>query len=173
MKEQFLFGREHFEKTFNCGTYPLSIFRGAPDIYKLVDHGFIADSACVWGRDDFENHELVIISRTYCEDEIIDNPPAGLKCVRLPDILMGEEDHGTAIAIAIIENTPAANELLSMGVGYLPAHMLPYLLPIEMLSSYCISLVSRRGSDFPEAIITPITPPGLPVETVSCPPWWK
>ena len=128
---------------------------------SLVDHGFIADGACVWGGDDLEGHELVVISRTYCDDEMIDNPPAGLKCVRLPSKAMGKDEYGTAIATAIIGNTPAANEILNLGVEHLPAHMLPYLLPLEMLSSYCVSLVSRRTSDFPEAFITPITPAWL------------
>jgi len=47
MKE-YLFGKEHFAKWANCNTYDLS--NGLTgNLYRLLDHGFIADRAFRWG----------------------------------------------------------------------------------------------------------------------------
>ena len=150
-RDEYLFGQKHFAKWGGCKTYGLGPVQGS--LSGLLDHGFIAERACVWGG--FEGHELAIVSRTYVSDDSIDNPPDGLRCVRLPAEVMGTGDMGTPIATMIISHTPVADSLLSLGVWDLPAHMLPYLLPLDMIyEGYTVTLTPVLGSCYPLAKIT-------------------
>lgn len=134
MKQEF--GTKLFKEKTNCNTYGLSgLIPGY--LYGLLDHGFIADAACVWNKK-LDGHELAIVSRTYCEDETIDNPPKGLKCIRLANV-MGEDDPGTAIATVIIGATPASVDFLN-ACKEVPINMFPCLLSQEMAQKYSISL---------------------------------
>jgi hypothetical protein len=96
----------------------------------LVDHGFIVDQACVWSNGDLEGSEIAIISRTYCSDDELDNPPKGLRCWRLPVELIGD-DPGTGIATVITAGSPAADAFLRMS-RKLPADMMAYAIPKAM-----------------------------------------
>ncbi len=95
---------------------------------SLLDHCFIADKAPVWSQGVFDGNEVAIISRTYCSDHEIDNPPEGLRCWRLPSEVMGKDDIGTPIAVVITGNSPAANMFLASCTS-MPADMLAFAVP--------------------------------------------
>lgn len=63
------FGPERFEKLATCKTYPMSGGVGNR-LNQLLDHGFMADRACVWEKS-LDGHELAVVARTYCSDEEI------------------------------------------------------------------------------------------------------
>lgn len=97
----------------------------------LFDHGFIAARAPVWSDGALDGSEIAIISRTYCSDNEIDNPPDGLRCWRLPKVVVGENEPGTAIATVIVRPTKAANDFLTL-CGRLPSDMMPYAISQKM-----------------------------------------
>lgn len=100
------------------------------DLYQLWDHGFVANAAPVWGGPDFDGHEIAIVSRTYCSDERIDNPPTGLKCRRLPSSVMSSKDLGTAIA-TVLTNRPdpeVASEFMN-ACSRIPAYWFAFAAP--------------------------------------------
>lgn len=130
------FGEKYFKELTGCNTYRLSGTFSGP-LFNLLDHGFIANAACVWG-DDLEGHEFAIVSRTYCDEETIDNPPDGLKCVRIP-WAMGKDDPGTAIATVITKATPVANAVVNLCQD-LPASLIPLLLSLGLTEDYAIAL---------------------------------
>jgi hypothetical protein len=142
------FGETRFKQIFRCQTYGMrGLFKS--DLYKLLDHGFIADRACVWDKR-LKGHELAIIARTYCNDDAIDNPPDGLHCIRLDDSVLGC-DPGTAIAVVVTEKTAAAETLLTACTG-MPADMLAYMLPLSMLDEgYCIALKTGVHDEDPNS----------------------
>ena len=98
----------------------------------LLDHSFLVDCACVWGGDDFPDSEFAVISRTYCSDEDIDNPPDGLKIVRLPKKVRGVNDCGVAIATIVIGKSEAANAIVTSCAQTLPACLIPYIMSSNM-----------------------------------------
>lgn len=135
-----IFGPQRFQKWSRsagkaphysgCRTYELGWgFRSG--LQHLLDHGFLADCASVWCKD-LKGSEIAIISRTYCENDEIDNPPAGLRCVRLPQAVMGPNDIGTPIATAIVSNTTAAEEVLQACTS-LPADLFAFALSRNMM----------------------------------------
>ena len=126
MKE-YLFSKEHFTKWANCTAYDLSDGYNN-NLRRLLDHGFIADRACVWGGIELDGHETAIISRTYCSENEIDNPPDGLLCIRLPNYIMGKDDLGIAIATVIVHQSKAANDYLNT-CRNLPLDMLAFAIP--------------------------------------------
>lgn len=141
------FGQELFKRFAKCSTY--SMHGGlTSQLGILLDHGFMADRACVWEKS-LEGHELAVVARTYCSDEEIDNPPAGLRCVRLPSQVMGKGDLGTPIAVVVTDATPAAEELLSC-FDSMPANMLAYGLSLEMMrAGYAVLLDTSVEANFP------------------------
>ncbi|MBF0234004.1 MAG: hypothetical protein HQK65_13340 [Desulfamplus sp.] len=155
-KPEYLFGSDHFEEWAECKTYPLFMIKCPGDIANIVDHGFIADRACIWGGAEFHGYEMAVISRTYCSDDVIDNPPSGLKCIRLPEDVMGKDDMGTAIATVIVGNTPAANDILNLALFHVPAIMLPYMLPVDMCESnlFGVTLTTEPFTQYVSASIT-------------------
>lgn len=131
-KPEYLFGRETFEKLHKCKTYALSEYPCDDYLFRLVDHGFIADCAPCWSDGELNGNELAIVSRTYLEQEEIDKPPAGLRVIRLPKGgLFGADDLGTPVATVITKPTPAAKALIS-GFLLVPVDMLPYVLSVDM-----------------------------------------
>ena len=132
---KYLFSEEHFKTWSYCKTYPLSgVGSIYPDIHGLLDHGFIADRAVVWGgrfTHELEGHEIAFISRTYQPDSVIDNPPSGLRCIRLPKEVMGKDDLGTAIATIITGMTPHSNDLINQCM-YLPIESFSCVIPLSM-----------------------------------------
>lgn len=146
--------RKYFEQAFS------DYFESRPDDYKtwnvtsncylprggggvdcfsrLIDHGFIVDQAALYATlagasSDLSGHEIAIVSRTYCADDEIDNPPDGLKCVRLPDrFLGGDVESSTVIMTVIAGDTPAALAFLNC-CSALPARLLGVTLSREMI----------------------------------------
>lgn len=98
---------------------------------RLFDHGFIAAKAPVWSDGALEGSEIAIVSRTYCSDNEIDNPPDGLRCWRLPKCVVGDNEPGIAIATVVIKQTTAANCFLTI-CGRLPSDMMAYAISQEM-----------------------------------------
>jgi len=153
--KDYWFGRGNFASAYNCRTFYLnwSIFpwtsaRMDDHLRRLLDHGFIADGACAWD-ERLEGHEVAIVARTYCSDDEIDNPPEGLRCVRLGDAAMGEDDEGTAIAIVVTGATEAAEKVLSACV-HMPADLLANAISLPMASSgLCVALL---GTDVSAAV---------------------
>ena len=142
------YGQERFEEWFSInftqpdrfGMQTFHIY--SHELYPLLDHCFIVDSAPVWSKGKLDGHELAIISRTYCTDEQIDNPPKGLKTWRLPKDVMGEKDKGTAIAIMIIDDTPEANQVLKSFLS-VKTSILPHVLSSKMFAKgYYIGVFS-------------------------------
>jgi len=158
MKEQH-FGATRFKQIFNrshCSTYgalqPWPV--GDRAIDGLIDHGFIADRACVWDKR-LNDHEIAIVARTYCSDAKIDNPPEGLRCVRLHRSVLGC-DQGTAIAVVITSQTEASEALLSSCV-HMPSDMLAYVIPLFMTrEGYCIALQTGKRVNSPVVRIVKI-----------------
>jgi hypothetical protein len=147
------FGQKYFASLFNCRTYSLGSLPW--DIYRRLDHGFIADRACVWDKR-LEGNEIAIVSRTYLPDDEIDNPPAGLRTVRLPDLVMGKGEPGTPIATVICGNTIAAEMVLS-ACSYMPADMLGYAISRDMVDDgLCICLDVRYRTYPPDVKIIKI-----------------
>lgn len=130
------FSATRFSKELGCGTY--GYLSGAfPDgLRSLLDHGFIVDRACVWDKR-LEGHEMAIVARTYCDDDAIDNPPAGLRCVRLDDSVLGG-DPGTAVAVVIVGKSAASESILT-ACTHIPADMFAYMIPLDMQNDgYCV-----------------------------------
>lgn len=132
------FGPERFEEWAKGKPDTYAIAELCGDVEVLLDHGFIADRACVWS-DELKGHEIAIISRTYAEDDIIDNPPVGLKCIRLPPEVMGAKDLGAAIATVITGPTKSAEFFLRACLR-LPVDMLAYAIHQDMQFCYAIAL---------------------------------
>lgn len=142
------FGQESFSELCDCRTYELhQIARGQFD--DLVDHGFVADSACCWS-EELDGIELVIVARTYVADDKIDNPPEGIKIVRLPDELMGPEECGTVIAIAVVGVSPEAENILTYFLK-VPATMLAFAISRELADGYgyMVALEPLISNNFP------------------------
>lgn len=140
MKKEYLFGRKHFQKWSKCHrTFSIDVKNASDSLRRLFDHGFLVDAAVVWGGHEFKGHELSIVSRTYCEYYEIDNPPKGLRCVRLPKEVMGKDDEGTAIATVITEPSTFADAVVNMCL-HLPAWLLPCLLSKSMVECYHIAI---------------------------------
>ncbi|MCW5597708.1 MAG: hypothetical protein KIT80_23645 [Chitinophagaceae bacterium] len=139
MKENDVFGEELFKKLTGCNVYDLN--SGVPgELYRLFDHGFAADRACVWGGKELEGHEIAIVSRTYCSDDEIDNPPDGLRCVRLSKKYMGSTDIGTAIATVIVKPSEYAEMFLESLID-MPVYMFTCAIPKALHDlGYSISL---------------------------------
>lgn len=149
------FSRDRFAKEHGCQVYDLSPDVGARTKYagllgRLLDHGFIASAAVTWDRR-LVGHEMVIVARTYCGDDEIDNPPDGLRCIRLDASVLGA-DHGTAIAVVIAGATPAAEAVLSACVQ-LPANLLPAMLPLHMVEEGWGTVVSYPPGPKDRAIV--------------------
>jgi hypothetical protein len=123
------FGRELFEKVMHCKTYPYNRQRVGP-LSMLTDHGFVADRACLWSAE-LEGHEYAVVARTYCSAVEIDHPPLGIKCVRLPLLVMGEDEPGVPIALVVTGKSLRSQELLT---GYLdlPASVIAHAIQNEM-----------------------------------------
>ncbi|SLM31042.1 hypothetical protein MTBBW1_2620006 [Desulfamplus magnetovallimortis] len=155
-KPEYVFGAKNFEKWGECKTYPLFMMNCPHDIASIVDHGFIADRACIWGGDEFEGYEMAVVSRTYCSDDVIDNPPEGLRCIRLPKDVMGKDDMGTAIATVITSNTQAANDLLNLALFHVPAIMMPYMLSLDMCES-SLGITLMVSNSFTQKVSASIT----------------
>lgn len=148
------FGPKRFSRMFSCNTYDISGILSNP-LQRLLDHGFVADRACVWD-DRLKGHELAVVARTYCDDDAINNPPPGLRCVRLPKAVMGADDLGTAIAVAIVGKTDASEEVLSACTN-MPADMLAYMISLDMADSgYCVALKIGEIVNFPVARLVKI-----------------
>lgn len=146
-----MFSADRFAEETGCDVYrltqPASEHDGSNYPDRLLDHGFIADRACVWDKR-LEGHEMAIVARTYCDDTKIDNPPDGLCCVRLDDSVLGGAP-GTAIAVVITGKTEAAEAVLSACTS-MPADMLAFMIPLSMqYDGYCIALKTNEGSNFP------------------------
>ena len=138
MEKEYLFGEQHFKKWGKCQTYQLNYH--PRNLASLLDHGFIADRACVWGGSELEGNEMAVISRTYCNEKEIDNPPKGLRCIYLPKETMGKDDAGIAIATVISGPSIEAGDLLNMCL-YLPVELIAVVLPLDMIEKgYYISL---------------------------------
>lgn len=141
------FGPCRFSNLFGCDTYKIT---GSLEnrLSRLLDHGFVADRACCWDKR-LEGHELAIVARTYCGDEEIDNPPSGLRCIRLPKSVMGPDDLGTAIAVVVVGKTEASESVLSACTS-MPADMLAFMIPLSMQhDGYCIALKTGEIANFP------------------------
>ena len=154
MKE-YLFGKEHFAKWANCNTYDLSNSLNGliGNLGQLLDHGFIADRACVWGGVELDGHEMAIISRTYCSDNEIDNPPDGLLCIRLPNYIMGKDDLGVAIATVITNQSEAANDYLNF-CRNLPVNVFAFSIPLNLQYAYKMLIgLDTDSLDSSEAIV--------------------
>ena len=126
------FGRELFEQVMRCKTYPYNRIRVGP-LSGLTDHGFVADRACLWS-DALEGHEYAVIARTYCGNVEIDSPPFGIKCVRLPALVMGDDEPGVPVALVVTSKSERSQELLS-GYLQLPAEVIAHAIPTEMSAS--------------------------------------
>lgn len=142
-----------FSAIFGCSTYEVQSAYGIEAGYsnylsRLMDHGFIADRACVWDKR-LEGHEVAIVARTYCSDEEIDNPPPGLRCVRLPDRVKGSKEPGTAIAVVVTGKSKVAEDVLTACTS-MPADMISHALPLAMLhAGYRIALDMGENWIFP------------------------
>jgi hypothetical protein len=147
MKKILNFGPELFRKFADCKTYSLHGVLYS-ELSRLVDHGFIADRACVWG-ESLDGHELAVVARTYCSDKEIDDPPEGLRCIRLPKVVMGPDDPGTAIAVVVTGATPAAERLLTAFTS-MPADMLTFAISLELQhQGYAIALTTGDIPNYP------------------------
>lgn len=99
----------------------------------LFDHGFLATRAPVWSRGALTGHEIAIVSRTYCRDDVIDHPPEGLRCWRLPpESGWRTGDLGTVIATVVCGVTPAASCFVQL-CEEVPAYYLGCVLSHEMV----------------------------------------
>lgn len=151
-----LFSRESFiewtRKSYPCSpcsTYSLAMdYPHQPSYHQLFDHGFIADRACVWGGPELEGCEIAIVSRTYIPDASIDNPPKGLRCVRL---YFPTTSPGTIIATVINKATPAANVFLRL-CCYLPVEMFAFCLPADLIGDWKIE-ISVPGVNFSQLVV--------------------
>ncbi len=161
--------REYFISQFDCetwdicqtGGYHCGLVGSAARVWSLLDHGFIVDAAPLYAKladpgSDLNGHEIAIVSRTYCTDDDIDNPPDGLKCVRLPDhFLGGDAESSTVIMTVITGNTPAALAFLNC-CGALPANLLSVTLSREMIDSgyrVCLNPINRGNFGFMFSIV--------------------
>jgi len=139
-------------------TYPigggLSVDNGL--FTGLLDHSFLADCACVWGGDDFPDSEFAVISRTYCSDEDIDNPPDGLKIVRLPKKVRGINNCGTAIATVIIGKSKTASLIATSCAQVLPACLLPYVMSSDMNEKGSYIHLHANGTIYTKAEIVEV-----------------
>ena len=157
MKKQH-FSETRFSQETGCNVYqltqPMSECDAGNYPDRLLDHGFVADRACVWDHR-LEGHELAVVARTYCDDNTIDNPPDGLRCIRLDASVCGD-DPGTAIAVVITGNTPASVAVLSACTS-MPADMLAFMLPLNMVNDgYCVALKCDGFVNFPVVRIVKI-----------------
>ncbi len=129
------FGPDYFKEITGCRTYEMrSNVHGS--LHRLLDHGFVVDSVPVWENELLTQciygHEFAIISRTYCSNDQIDNPPDGLRCIRLRQTkVMDVRNMGTAIATVIIKKTQASEDYL-LACANIPIHSFIYLLPRPM-----------------------------------------
>ena len=139
MMKKYLFSKEHFAKIYKCNVYDLRSNYISGELSRLLDHGFIADRACCWGIKELEGHEFAVVSRTYLDDDEINNPPKGLRCFRLPNCVTGKDDLGIAIATVIVDSTNAAKELINY-YSNVPAEYLIYAIPIFMQGIYKIQV---------------------------------
>lgn len=133
MKTNQNFSQELFRRITGANTWDVNHYPGDHDLQSLMDHGFIADLACVWD-DRLEGHEIAIVARTYADDALIDNPPDGLRIIRLPAKFMGPDDRpdiSQAIAIVIESKSPSAEAVLTCCTR-LPADMLAYAISADM-----------------------------------------
>lgn len=145
------FSAQRFQELYDCKTWPLSNFgydshlghAGTKDFPTLMDHGFIADSACVWD-ERLEGHEFALIARTYASDDKIDNPPPGLKIIRLDPIVKGE-DPGTAIGI-VVESKTLVSECFLEAFLNLPAWYFSHAIPKSMRDERYGILVHGTGT---------------------------
>ena len=125
------FGRELFEKVMHCKTYPYNRQRVGP-LSTLTDHGFVADRACLWSAE-LEGHEYAVVARTYCSAVEIDHPPLGIKCVRLPLLVMGEDEPGVPIALVVTGKSLRSQELLT---GKVPTIYIPQIQGSMMVTGF-------------------------------------
>lgn len=141
------FGPNLFRKITGADTWQFSGFGLVNDLDRLLDHGFIADRACVWDKR-LEGHEIAFVARTYANEGIIDNPPAGLRVVRLPAEFMGPGDRpDISIPIAVVINGPthAAEAVLSC-CTHMRADMLAFALSLDMINDgYVVALDANSG----------------------------
>ena len=139
------FGQKLFTKITGADTWDFHGIglRGSFD--RLLDHGFIADRACVWDKR-LEGHEIAFVARTYNDDEMIENPPNGLRIVRLPAKFMGQDDLGTPIAAVIEGWSHAVEDILTGCATGMPADMLAYVLSIDMINDgFVVALDTKSG----------------------------
>lgn len=145
------FSAQRFQELYDCQTWPLSTlweqyhfgYVEKADLNALTDHGFIADKACVWDSR-LEGHEFALIARTYAPDDKIDNPPTGLKIIRLDPAVNGV-DPGTAIAI-VVESKSAISECLLQAFLNLPAWYFAHSIPRSMVDEGYGILVQGTGT---------------------------
>ena len=114
------------------GTYHLSSRRGTTRLSRLIDHGFIADRACIFGPnfvendDSFSGQEFAIISRTYLSKNEIEE--LKVKCQSeldieiMPDVFLGTSP-GIVVATMIKGIGSYAEEILQLYTG-LEGHIL-------------------------------------------------
>lgn len=118
---------------------------------SVIDHAFLVNQACLWHKD-LEGVEFVIIARIY-NDEIVKNPPDGLKIIELPKskIMWSNDDTGTPIAITINKINDYA--ILFMNIcTTLPAMLFPAVLPSEFNDRYNVTLELNKYPAFVKSI---------------------
>jgi hypothetical protein len=150
MSNTLPFGPERFKECVDgkCKIYSLNSVRADSVVGSLVDHGFIADRACLW-ETSLDGHEFAVVARTYCSDQQIDHPPQGLKCIRLPKEILSPDEPGTPIAVVVTGNTPAAEALLSAFTA-MPADLLAFAISQEMChQGYAVLLKTGERVNFP------------------------
>lgn len=165
----FKFGIDTFQDWYNWkhpqkpgviswGPTPIELSKGGMGIY---DHGFLTD--CMPVFTGLDGNEMCIISRTYATDEVIDNPPEGVKHLRFPE-LMGEGDCGQAIITYITGKGPGAIEFLSH-CGNVRAKELPLCLPLSMTEQGYQVIMTPTYGQFgwgSEAIVAQMLNPPTP-----------
>lgn len=153
------FGQERFRKLFGCTTWALTgVDRliDSPDLKLLLSFGFAVDKAVSWDLR-LAGYEVVVAAKTFASDELIDNPPPGILCLRLPSFVMGGAINGTPIVLAITEATTESEKLLSCLVN-LSAERLALTIPENLSKQGYMVALSRHSpiriikGDVPNAI---------------------
>ena len=156
LKMNYEFGPAHFSKwatqliqakhpgayTSPVRTWPLGTQHRLDSVVRdIVDHGFVVEAAPMGGAlaGMPEGHEFAVIARTYCADDMIDNPPEGLRCYRLPPETMGSDDPGTAIAVVVESVTPVALDFIGL-FDNLPGYLLACALPLHLSEEFRLVL---------------------------------
>lgn len=141
-----------FAKLTDCRTWELDWLTLEDHFFRLLDHGFAIDRACMIDPS-LKGYEIAVVAHTYCNDHEIDNPPDGLRCVRLTRLqkqILVEGEPGTLIAVVVANSTAIAGKFIST-LAELPSYLLPFAMPQNMVEQgYSIDINAKNGGYPPE-----------------------